>query len=69
MNHFGYIEMAKGILPMSTLDKNLSVPEIWPLPGPEAVYDSLSLLLIARGLQIIKSSARHPSARLLLHWL
>jgi hypothetical protein len=69
MNHFGYIEMAKGILLMSTLDENLSVPEIWPLPGPEAVYDSLSLLLIARGLQIIKSSARHPSARLLLHWL
>jgi hypothetical protein len=27
---------------MSTLDENLSVPEIWPLPGPEAVYDSLA---------------------------
>jgi hypothetical protein len=50
MSHLGYIEMAECILLMSTLDENLSVPEIWPLPGPKAVYHSLSLLLIARGL-------------------
>jgi hypothetical protein len=68
MKHFGYIGMAKGIVLMSTWDQNLSMPDIWPLSGLNAVYGILSFLLIARGLEIIDTFARHPSARLLLHW-